>query len=64
MKSVRDLDDFYPKHGRGFNSCLRSRRPGNDDEVNVLETCFARRHHPRSSGLPKERGQNRGVEMR
>jgi len=58
-------------HGQGHDreqstpgSCIRSGRATNGDEAKHRGKGFADRHHPRSSGLPKERGQNRGVEMR
>ena len=37
---------------------IRSGRATKGDEANAVETLFADRHHPRSSGLQKVRGQN------
>jgi hypothetical protein len=38
--------DISHGHGQFMTDWLRSRRPGNGDEVNAWEIRFARRHHP------------------
>lgn len=51
-------------HGQSMSDWLRSRRPGNGDAVNALETGFEDRHHPLTSVEAVQVRRRSTVEMR
>jgi hypothetical protein len=51
-------------HGQSMTDWLRSRRPGNDEAADTLETCFADRHHPFTLVEVVEVRRPSSVEMR